>query len=133
MELVVGFGWWSLSDGEYGGAVGSVVDDLSVWSSFDPIFAAVFGSVVVFAANGGVVLVGSTVIALPFVDVVDFGIGGWYVAAPKVAAMRHQFGCFAGCTGEQALFTAHVDDHTSRIDNDPSHMTTQRGFEDRFG
>ena len=127
VELVVGLGWWSLSDGEYGGAVWSVVDDLSVGSSFDPVVAAVFGPVVVFAADGSVVLVCGTVVAVPFVDVVDFGIGRWYVASSKVAAVGDEFGGFACCTGEQSLFAAHVDDHPGRIDNDPPHMTTQRG------
>ena len=127
LELVVGLGWWSLSDGEYGGAVWSVVDDLSVGSSFDPVVAAVFGVVVVFAADRGIVLVGGTVILLPFVDVVDFCIGRWYVAASKVAAVGDEFGGFAGCAGEQSLFAAHVDDHPGRIDNDPPHMSTQRG------
>ena len=131
-ELVVGFGWWLLADGEYGGAVWSVVDDLSVGSSFDPIFAAVFSVVVVFAANRSIVLVCGAVILLPFVNMVDFGEGDRDVAASKIAAAGHQLGGFACCAGEQALLAAHVDDHTGRVDNNPTHMTEQRSFEYSF-
>ena len=100
LDLFLGFGWWSLPDWKYGCAVWSVVDDLSVGSSLGAVFAVVFGPVVVFAADGRVVGVGSAVTVLPFVDVVDFGICDWNVAAAKVAAVGHEFGCFAGCTCE---------------------------------
>ena len=71
----------------------------------------VFDQVVVFAADSRVVGVGAPTVLLPFSYVVDFSRRGWYVAAARVAAVRHKFCCFAGAASEQALLSERMFDY----------------------